>query len=129
LLLAAHAHARLDVFEHAERADMIEADKRAADLLVQLRLAKYPDPGRTQLELTNAGRFWALHGGYMAFLKENPPGAGARQRDPELESIRLSYMRLRLNTFWWSFGLSIASFVISLVSLAVALFYGERLFR
>lgn len=36
-------------------------------------------------------------------------------------------MRLRLNAFWWSFGLSVAGFLISIVSLAVALTLGERL--
>lgn len=36
-------------------------------------------------------------------------------------------MRLRLDTFWWSFGLSIAGFAISIVSLGVALTLGDRL--
>jgi len=31
-------------------------------------------------------------------------------------------MKLRLNTFWLSFGLSIAGFLISLISLTVACF-------
>ncbi len=135
LLAEAYARPPLEVFDHAQRldgdeAERLDAAKQAADALVQVRLAKYADAGRTQLELTNAGRYWALHGGYLAFLKETPPGPGSgRQRDPELESIRLNYMKLRLNTFWWSFGLAVASFVISLVSLAVVFFFGDRFFR
>lgn len=41
----------------------------------------------------------------------------------------LDYMKLRLNTFWLTFGLSIAGFLISLVSLSIAYCYGEQLLR
>jgi hypothetical protein len=105
----------------------LEAAKAGADLLVTAKLAKFADDGRTQVALTNAGRYWALHGGYLAFLKEEPAGGGGRGRNPELEEVRLELMRRRLDTFWWSFGLSIAGFVLSLVSLAVALAVGGRL--
>jgi hypothetical protein len=105
--------------------DLDEA-KAGADLLVAAKLAKFADDGRTEVTLTNAGRYWALHGGYLSFLKEEPIGGG-RQRNPELEETRLTLMRLRLNTFWWSFGISIAGFVISIISLIVALSLGGRL--
>ena len=63
----------------------------------------------------------ALNGGFLAFLKEEPPGRGAgRGRDPEMEALRMNYMKLRLNNFWWTFGLSIASFVFATISLIVA---------
>ena len=80
------------------------------------------------MDVTNAGRYWALHGGYLAFLKEEPPSAsgGGRSRNPELEALRFNYMKLRLNTFWMSFGLSIAGFIISLISLAVAWISGQH---
>jgi hypothetical protein len=68
----------------------------------------------------------------MGFLKEPPAsgaGGGGRQRNPEFEALRFDYMRLRMNTFWWTFGLSIASFVISLVTLTVAYMYSGALFR
>ncbi len=116
ILQTAYAHSPLDIFEDAG-ADQsaLEEAKQAAERLIALRLAKFKDEGRTQIELTNAGRYWAMHGGYLAFLKEEPPTGGGRQRNPELEALRLNYMRLRLNTFWWSFGLSMPSFVISLL--------------
>jgi uncharacterized membrane protein len=44
-----------------------------------------------------------------------------------MEALRSEYMKLRLNTFWWSFGLSIAGFVMSLVSVTIALYYGARM--
>ncbi len=131
-LLGAAAAGAVDIFDSADAA-RLALDKEASDLLVKLRLAAFADAGRTQLALTNAGRYWALHGGYMAFLREPPTdgqgGGGGRQRNPELEALRFDYMRLRLNTFWWTFGLSIASFVISLVTLSVAYFYGGALFK
>lgn len=110
----------------------LSARKSAADLLVKAKHAKFADDTRTALDITNAGRYWALHGGYLAFLKEEPPsgaGGGGRQRNPEMETLRAEYMKLRLGTFWWSFGLSIAGFVMSIISVAIALFYGDRLLR
>ena len=131
MLIAAYANASLDVFGDTTHPDEQEHErlaqaKAAAEILVNARFAKYADEGRTQIELTNAGRYWALNGGFLAFLKEEPPGrgGGGRGRDPEMEALRMNYMKLRLNTFWWTFGLSIASFVFATVSLAVAYFYG-----
>lgn len=109
--------------------DILEQAKAAAALLVTAKFAKYADEGRTQL--TIAGRYWANHGGYFAFLKEEPPsgGGGGRSRNPEFEDLRMTFMRLRLSTFWWGFGMSIASFIISLISLGIALYFGDRFFR
>ena len=135
MLLAAYRQAPLEIFgeakppEKSEREEL-DAAKAAADLLVSSRFAHYADDGRTQIELTNAGRYWALNGGFLAFLKEEPAGrggGGGRGRNPEMEELRMNYMRLRLGTFWWSFGLSLASVLFAITSLAVAYFYGERL--
>lgn len=41
----------------------------------------------------------------------------------------MELMRRRLGSFWWSFALSLAGFVFSILSLGVALFYGDRIFR
>lgn len=135
MLLAAYQHSPLDVFgdtlpPEGEERTQLDLAKAAADLLVNSRFAVYADEGRTQIDLTNAGRYWALNGGFLAFLKEEPAGrGGGRGRNPEMEALRMDYMKLRLGTFWWSFGLSIASFCFALLSLAIAYFYGERLMR
>jgi hypothetical protein len=128
LLTEAYRNDGVDIFTATDEEGLAN-DKKAADLLVRARLAWFPDEGRDRLRATNSGRYWALHGGYLAFLKEDPPtgGGGTRGRNPELEALRFTYMKLRLNTFWVSFGMSIAGFLISLVSLAVAYFYGEHL--
>ena len=133
LLQAAYERTPLAVFNESGPAEWGEAErlsalKAAADLLVRNRLAYFSDEGRTEIALTNAGRYWALNGGYMAFLKEEPPGGGGggRGRNPEAEALRSEYMRLRLNTFWWSFGLSVAGFIFSVISVLIAIFYGGR---
>ena len=108
----------------------LTALKSGADLLVRNKLAKFADEGRSEISLTNAGRYWALSGGFMAFLKEEPPaagGGGGRGRNPEMEALRSEYMRLRLNTFWWTFGMSIAGLVFSVISIIIALFWGGRM--
>jgi len=142
-MLEEDAHALLDV---ALKTDIVEAygtaserdaealrrRRDAADHLVKLRLMRFVDEGRTQVALTNPGRYWALNGGYMAFLKEEPDraagaSAGGRGRNPELEQLRYNFMTLRMRTFWWSFGISIASFLLSMLSLYFALRYGGAL--
>ncbi|MBN9520259.1 hypothetical protein J0H58_17310 [bacterium] len=131
LLLAAFAGKELPLFDLAVERwgpgdEALAEAKAAADLLVSLRLARFTDEGRTVLSPTNAGRYWALHGGFLAFLKEEPDrGSGGRGRSPEAEALRASYMALRLKTFWWSFGMSAAGFAIAVVSLVVALCSGE----
>lgn len=126
LLLKSYHEGGADIFESPDPS-VAELAKKAAARLVQLRLVFYPDESRDRVQVTNSGRYWALNGGYMAFLKEDPPtGGGGRGRNPELEALRFTYMKLRLNTFWLSFGLSIAGFVISLISIAVAFYYGDR---
>jgi hypothetical protein len=125
LLERAAVSSPADVFADGNDLDLA---KNGADILVNAKLAKFADDGRTQVTITNAGRYWALHGGYLGFLKEEPIGAGGgRGRNPELEEARLTLMRLRLNTFWWSFGISIAGFLISIISLIVAFSLGGRL--
>ncbi len=136
LLEAAFRQAPLSIFDQPvagveDEKMRLAALKLGSDLIIQTRLAKFDDEGRASLVLTNAGRYWALHGGYLAFLKEEPLAAagGGRGRNPETEALRSEYMRLRLNTFWWSFGFSVAGFVISVVSVLIAIFYGDRLLR
>jgi hypothetical protein len=128
LLMAAFEKGAAEVFPPAESAspEDLAAAKRGADLLVAAKLVKFSDESRTAVAPTNADRYWALNGGYMAFLKEPDVGRG-RERNPELEETRLSLMRLRLNTFWWTFGLSVAGFLISIISLVVALTLSARL--
>jgi hypothetical protein len=126
-LLTAAFTGRGEVFDRDDAA-RLAVSKKAGDRLVELKLARFTDEGRTHLQVTNAGRYWALNGGYMGFLKEVPPGGGGggRNQNPEFQALRMTYMRLRLNTFWLTFGLSIAGFVISLISLAVAALYGGQ---
>jgi hypothetical protein len=130
LLLAAYHGDGADIFSGPEP-ERLATDKKAADKLVRVKLAWYPDEGRDRIQVTNSGRYWALNGGYMAFLKEDPPtgGGGTRGRNPEMEALRFTYMKLRLNTFWLSFGMSIVGFVISLISLAVAFYFRDFTFR
>jgi len=116
----------LDIFAAAEP-DAMAIDKKAAERLVRARLAYYPDEARDRVLVTNSGRYWALNGGYMAFLKEDPPtgGGGTRGRNPEMEALRFTYMKLRLSTFWLTLGMSILGFVVSMISLGVALYFRE----
>ncbi|MGL4395774.1 MAG: hypothetical protein ACRCS9_04465 [Hyphomicrobium sp.] len=139
LLRTLHTASSADVFgsdeiQSDDLATALAARKAAADMLVKARLARFSDDTHTEIAITNAGRYWALHGGYLAYLKDDAAatingGGGGRQRNPEMEALRSEYMKLRLNTFWWSFGLSVAGFVMSILSVIIAVFYGDRLIR
>lgn len=141
LLALLYASSPRGVFDNTDAEDSAVTDpaqltsmKAAGDLLVRARLARFTDEARADIEITNAGRYWALNGGYMAYLKEEPPaggagGGGGRQRNLETEALRAEYMKLRLGTFWWQFGLSVAGFIMSIVSLIIAIFFGDRLLR
>jgi hypothetical protein len=134
LLDNGHAAGTLPVFDEklddrVPEAERLRLLKAGADLLVRNKLARFADEGRTEIALTNAGRYWALSGGFMAFLKEDPqPGSpgGGRGRNPEMEALRSEYMRLRLNTFWWTFGMSAAGLVFSVISIFIAVVLGQR---
>lgn len=123
--MAAYAGGPTALFRDSDGEAELTIGKLAGDRLVKARLGYFPDEARDTIAVTNSGRYWALNGGYMAFLKEDPPtgGGGTRGRNPEMEALRFTYMKLRLSTFWLSFGLSIAGFVISIVSLAVAYYF------
>ena len=132
LLLRAQAERAVELFglDPQTGDEALAETKRSADLLVGLRLARFEDEGRTRLILTNPGRYWALNGGYMAFLKEEPEraaGGNGRGRNPEMEQLRFNFMMLRMRTFWWSFGISVASFLMSSVSLVIALRFSQTL--
>lgn len=93
LLLALHATPVVDFFDVPPESspatgDILQQAKDAAALLVAAKFAKYADEGRTQLTITNAGRYWANHGGYFAFLKEERPRAWAAGAAATLNSRR-----------------------------------------
>ncbi|BCW89309.1 hypothetical protein sos41_24670 [Alphaproteobacteria bacterium SO-S41] len=135
LLQAAYEVSPLALFEQADRfagseAERLQRAKAGADLLVGAKMARFTGDDRTEIDLTNAGRYWALHGGYLAFLKEEPPsgaGGGGRGRNPELEAMRMTLTKMRLQTYWWSFGMSLAGFIFSLISIAMTLWLGHSL--
>lgn len=138
LLDAAHRAGKLDVYAYGEHAWGPEpqalADARgAADDLVAHRLARFVDAPRTTIELTPFGRYWSTEGGYLGYLKSDgaapkapregggeDAGMDAATRN-QYQRLRMELMQKRLKTFWWGFGISIVSFVLSVVSLYLAI--------
>lgn len=69
--------------------DEASSKERAADMILQAAYELPPldvfeqadrlsGDDRTQIEVSNAGRYGALHGGDLALLKEEPPVKGGR---------------------------------------------------
>jgi hypothetical protein len=111
--------------------------KAIADELVDAKLAKYNDAHKTELAITNFGRYWELKGGFLVYLKENDKkikpehckeknydderNSHLEELNEELKEARLKFTHYRIVTYWWSFALTIISFVLSLLSLYLVL--------
>jgi hypothetical protein len=91
--------------------------------LVREKLAVYADEERTTLRISNYGRYWMLHGGYEAYLREcfdlkEKKNAEKEQQKLELLEERLKLTQYRLVGFWLTLVLSI----IGMLSLALNLY-------
>ena len=98
--------------------------KSMADELVDEKLAKYAEDKKTQLIITNFGRYWMARGGFIIYLKEGEKKIKAEKLDKhheqlkeELKEARLKFTHYRIVTYWWSFAVSVISFMLSLLSL------------
>ena len=103
--------------------------KCLADHLVEEKLAKYNDVQKTELRITNYGRYWVIHGGYLIYLKEgekknvsdHEKNKHNHELKEELKEARLRFTHYRIVTYWWSFAVSVISFILSLLSLYLIL--------
>ena len=101
--------------------------KSLADELVEEKLVKYNDTQKTELKITNYGRYWIVHGGFLIYLKESEkkikPGRDKHNEElkEELKEARLKFTHYRIVTYWWSFALTLISFFLSLLNLYLIL--------
>lgn len=103
--------------------------KSLADELVEEKLASYVDAQKTELKISNYGRYWVVHGGFLVYLKESEKKIKSnRERDKhheelkeELKEARLKFTHYRIVTYWWSFALTLISFLLSLLNLYLIL--------
>jgi len=101
--------------------------KALADRLVDDKLAKYTDDNKTQISITNFGRYWITQGGFLVFLKEGEKKIKPEkdkhheQLKEELKEARLKFTHYRIVSYWWGFAISIISFLLSLLSLYLIL--------
>jgi hypothetical protein len=112
--------------------------KAIADELVDAKLAKYKDEQKTELMITNFGRYWIIKGGFLIFLKEgdkkikphyskencngdDTSNHHLEELNEELKEARLKFTNYRIVTYWWSFALTLISFFLSLLSLYLVL--------
>ena len=110
--------------------NVFEQCKAMADELVYEKLARYADDKRTELIITNYGRYWVVKGGFLIYLKEGERKIKAEREkhseelEEELIEARLKFTHYRITTFWWTFGVSIVGFLLSLINLY--LFFSKK---
>jgi hypothetical protein len=112
-------------WEHKQ--DMLFSCKELADELVKEKLAKFADDKKTELSITNFGKYWITQGGYLIYLKEGErkikieKDKHNEELKGELKEARLKFTHYRLVTYWWGFAFSIISFLLSLLSIYLIL--------
>jgi hypothetical protein len=113
--------------EWGHDSDVFLSCKAMGDELVNEKLAKYKDDQKTELSITNFGKYWVVHRGYLIYLKEGEKKIKAEkdkhqeELKEELKEARLKFTHYRIVTYWWSFVFSIISFLLSLLSLYLVL--------
>jgi hypothetical protein len=78
--------------------------KALTDELVEEKLVRYNDAQKTEIKITNYGRYWVVHGGFLIYLKESEKKIkSSRDRDKhngelkeELKEARLKFTHYRL---------------------------------
>ena len=101
--------------------------KALTDELVEEKLVRYNDAQKTEVKITNYGRYWVVHGGFLIYLKESEkkikPDWDKHNGElkEELKEARLKFTHYRIVTYWWSFALTLISFLLSLLNLYLIL--------
>jgi len=103
--------------------------KAMADELVNAKLVKYNDEQRTELIITNYGRFWVTQGGFLIYLKEGERKIKKEHEkdnhhdelNEELKEARLKFTQYRIVTYWWGIALTLISFLLSMLNLYLIL--------
>lgn len=128
LLNEVYNHETIEIYDVAHRIlgnnDLDFANTRQwTHQLVREKLAVYADEEKTQLRVTNYGRYWMINGGYEAFLREylelkEKKNSEKEQQKLELLEERLKLTQYRLVGFWLTLVLSI----VGMLSLALNLY-------
>ena len=101
--------------------------KALTDELVEEKLVRYNDAQKTEIKITNYGRYWVVHGGFLIYLKESEkkikPARDKHNGElkEELKEARLKFTHYRIVTYWWSFALTLISFFLSMLNLYLIL--------
>ena len=131
LLNAAYKNGILNTYdfcaEHWNTNEEFRECKALTDELVDEKLVRYNDAQKTELKITNYGRYWVVNGGFLTYLKESEkkikPGRDKHNEElkEELKEARLKFTHYRIVTYWWSFALTLISFLLSLLNLYLIL--------
>jgi hypothetical protein len=134
ILKAVYKNGMLNVYDFCAEEkkgnnDALLQCKTIADELVNEKLIRYNDLQKTEVIITNYGRYWVVQGGYLIYLKESEkkikPGHDQNKHNDELEEelieARLKFTHYRIVTYWWSFALTLISFFLSMLNLYLIL--------
>jgi hypothetical protein len=127
LLQAAYAADQIDIYQFSfqlsgENEALFANTRLWAHQLVRDKLCIYTDLEKTQMQITNYGRYWMLHDGYMGFLKDEHllKEKELKEKDQQKETLleaRLKLVQYRLVGFWMALIISVVGLVLSVFNL------------
>ncbi|HSK12542.1 MAG TPA: hypothetical protein VK907_04955 [Phnomibacter sp.] len=134
LLDEAYQNESVNIYDFAqqhvgEQPDIFGQVRPWSHQLVKDKLAIYLDPEHTVIQITNYGKFWMVHGGYMAYLREEhflkeKRNMEKEQHQEKLLEARLKLTHYRLLGFWVALVVSLLGFTLSIINLF--LYFGVR---
>ena len=131
LLSDVYMKGSLNVYDHAmqllteEPSDFAQV-KSWIDQMAREKLINYADEERTEVMITNFGRYWIMNGGYQYYLRDGHSKDHAtssenhhqlKKEKEELVEARLKLTKYRLYGFWLALFISIIGFMLSVFNL------------
>lgn len=127
LLQASYESEQLDIYQFSRQlsgddTELFSNTRLWAHQLVRDKLCIYTDLEKTQMQITNYGRYWMLHDGYMGFLKDEHLLKEKEQKEKDqqkevLLEARLKLVQYRLVGFWMALIISVVGLVLSVFNL------------
>ncbi len=127
LLQATYTAEHLDIYQFSnqlagDNVELFANTRMWAHQLVRDKLCIYTDLEKTQMQITNYGRYWMLHDGYMGFLKDEHQlkEKEQKEKDQQKETLleaRLKLVQYRLVGFWMALIISVIGLVLSVFNL------------
>lgn len=131
LLETAYQNREVNIYDYSYSILQNEADSFSlvrgwVHEVVKEKLLQYSDENHTTICITNYGRYWMLHGGYLGYLRDEHDmkvkrSLDKQQHEERLLEARLKLTKYRLIGFWIALIVSALGLSLSVLNLYMIL--------